>query len=341
MSARSWRRLAAVAPLALLCAARPSRAQDPTFDALAQGAAAPDPGLLAAALADDCADARREIDRARCRAIARRLQADLPRKTYRALVAAPDGVSLSEYDAGIGGFRLTVSGCLVCDDPIEIGSGRLPRFVTVGAPQRIRGVEELAKSAPLFEAPVKFSGVGEAKAWDEASRRHLRAEILFQPTTAEWRLRDDRGYTFKLVGLRVWNRCTGEVLTSQPRSETGRLPVTSDAGCHETPASLGGAAAGATVAGAPRLLSARAIADAIEPLRDDLDACAERFPSRGTAYLRFAIDSTGAIRRVTVEGNVAGTVLARCLLEVAGKATFPPIASDAQEFRFPIALPPR
>ena len=83
------------------------------------------------------------------------------------------------------------------------------------------------KAVSLSRNTFGFDSLADAKRWLDAERPFLRAEFLFQPQIVGdvWTFGANRGVALKLVGARVYNRCTGDVLVSKPPSTAiGRTP---------------------------------------------------------------------------------------------------------------------
>ncbi len=302
------------------------RAAADTFEELANPAAAvSDLGMLLLPFVQDCKKPGSELDRARCGAINRFLVARLPEQTFRAPVDGPSSVSVSEYDARLKGVSLTVAGCLACTQPVDAAGERL--FVTLAAPGA--GARPLARSVELWRTALSFSGVAESTAWLASVRPHLRAEMVFRPANAPWTRGRARGYAFKPLGVRVWNRCTGEIVFSQPRSSG---PARKD----DCPAP--GEAASEPLAapeGASESLDSAEITRALAAVSADLAECVRQFPMHGKSLLVFEVGGNGAPRKVLVEGAAAGTALAKCLVDVAMQARFPS-SSAVQRFKYPV-----
>jgi hypothetical protein len=138
-----------------------------------------------------------------------------------------------------------------------------------------------------------------------------------------------RGYAFAPVGVRVYNRCTGEVLYSEPPSqrpaprETQCSPAQAEREPETEPAET---------------LSPTAINEAMGHARAEIAACVAASRTRGTARLVFAVAPSGLPETVTVEGAAAGTPLGECLAAAGMKVKFPEFRGEKQRFKYPVAL---
>ncbi len=218
--------------------ASPARAADSFEEATRTAAAAPELDALVAPYLDDCAKARREIDRARCRGM-QAVQDKLPRRTYVTVVDSPNVVNVSSYDAAIKGFRVHLMGCLTCEKPLAVPGGQ-KRFVTLKVPDT--HATSFGNASRLADATVSFDSVPEARAWEAKVRPQLRAEFVFRPTARSWSYKAHKGVAFVPVASRIFDRCTGEVIYSSPRS-TAKVEVPEDVdGCKPGPATASQAA---------------------------------------------------------------------------------------------------
>src|SRR5688572_11536766 len=92
----------------LLASAGVARAAEATsFEVVARSAEeVPDLAALVSSMSGDCERARREIDRARCRGMQSVLSSRLPNRLFSAVVDSSHVVTVSDFDAGVKGFRM-------------------------------------------------------------------------------------------------------------------------------------------------------------------------------------------------------------------------------------------
>jgi hypothetical protein len=225
-----------------------------------------------------------------------------------------------------------VAGCIACKQPVEVGAER--RYVTLKKPGG-GTLGTLPAAVEVARANISFGTAGEADAWAKAVKPYLRTELLFQPVDDPWALGPNRGYAFRLVGVRVSQRCTGEVVFSQPPSKgpAPRENCTAVAAAAEAPGKAEPAAAGTPE------LSPPAINQAMAAVKPDIDSCLKHFPTRGTSFLSFVVAGSGQPQTVTVEGPAAGTALAQCLVDAGVRAKFPSFQRDTQRFKYPVVPP--
>jgi hypothetical protein len=254
-------------------------------------------------------------------------------------VDSPNVVGVSGYEADARGFRMRVVGCLTCDQPVQTAAGK--RFLTLKVPAR--DADTMGAGVTLVRPAVPFDDAKEARAWEKAVKPNLRAEYVFKAAATEWSYKDNRGVAFEPVAMRVYDRCTGHVVYSEPPSE-GRVAV--EAGLDGCPVDRPALTFGGGrdkekdgVGDLPEKLGALEIGDAIKEIRTDVGACDAQFRTRGTVDLEFDVAGTGgSAQAVRTRGQLAGTDVAQCLLQAAHKVQFPPFQQGKQTFRYSVRL---
>jgi hypothetical protein len=306
-----------------------------TFEALAvQAMPSVDLGTLIAPFVEDCENARREIDKARCRGTVSFLKQTMPAHTYSAIVSDPEAVTVSEYDARVKGFRVGAVGCLACKQPVSAGKGEVKRMVTLRMPDK--NARTLPSALEVAEASLTFADVSASKVWLAEVRPHLRVQYVFQPTPTPWTYGPSRGFAFHLLGARIFNHCTGEVLYSQPQSEGLADKYSEGNECD------GNARGDVNVPALQAKLAAPDIARGMQAIKSEMDRCHKQFQLRGRADLEFVISgATGLPSSVAVKGSLGGTTLGQCLTDAARKAQFPRFSQDRQAFIYPILFETR
>ena len=329
-------------------AATPAAPADPaaaeSYETLGTGAVRTrDIGTLLSSFVDSCASERRDIDRARCQATTSYLRRTLPQRTFAFTTDEPGVVAVSDYDGSVKGYHVAVAGCVACSKPVTIGQSKESRLVTLKVPDK--EADSLMKAVAISKNTFGFDSLADAKRWLEAERPFLRAEFLFQPQVVGdvWTFQSSRGIALKLVGARVYNRCTGDVLVSKPPS-TGTADHPGPG--HEDPTCAAArkkeAAAEAAPAPSsddvPAQLSKALIADAMAKIRPQVFACYQQFKVPGTLELIYVVASNGTVQSVAVGPAFAGTPTGQCVQQVAKDARFPPFKLDQQKFTYPFFL---
>jgi hypothetical protein len=339
LSGRLGSLLLAVASFAL--APAPARADvgpGDSYETLAHGAVrTQDVATLLAPFIDSCGGEMRDLDRARCRATTAYLHRELPHKTFATQSDDPAAIEVSSYDAAVKGYHVALAGCIACTEPLPIGDRGEPRYVTLKTPDK--SAATLAAGVPLSKSTFAFDDFAAAKRWVETERPFLRAEFLFQPQAedAAFTIGMAPGIALKLVGARIYNRCTGEILVSKPPS-TGFADRPAPG--HQDPAC---ARAGKAPEPNPSLaasdmrpdqLSKADIGDAMTKIRQQLFDCYQKFHVPGALVLSYVVGGNGTVQSVQVGTTFAGTPTGTCTLEVAKEAHFPTFKRERQEFKY-------
>jgi hypothetical protein len=335
---------AAAAPAKPAPAPAAAPAAATSFETLGHGAVRTrDIETLLSSIIERCDGEKRDLDRVRCQATTAYLRRTLPTKTFAFTNDEPGVVTVSDYDAAVKGYHVALAGCVACSKPVTIGKAKEPRFVTLKVPEA--GADSLAKAVALSHNTFGFDSLAEAKRWLDAERPFLRAEFLFQPQIVGdvWSFGASRGVALKLVGARVYNRCTGDVLVSKPPS-TAMADRPGPA--HEDPACAARASAASAAAlpppppleDRPSQLSQALIADAMAKIRPRVFACYQQFKVPGMVELAFVVAGNGTVQSVTVAPTWQGTPTGACVKEAAKDAHFAPFQLDEQKFTYPFFL---
>jgi hypothetical protein len=319
-----------------------------SYETVGQGAVRTrDIATLLSPFVESCENERRDIDRARCQATVAYLRRTLPRRTFAFTTDEPGVVAVSDYDAAVKGYHVALAGCVACSKPVTLGKAKEPRLITLKVPEK--DADSLLKAVSLSRNTFGFDSLADAKRWLDAERPFLRAEFLFQPQIVGdvWTYGGNRGVSLKLVGARVYNRCTGDVLVSKPPS-TGTAERPSSA--HEDPSCVAArkqAAAAEAAAAAPppptsddlpAQLTKALIADSMAKIRPQVFACYQQFKSPGTLELIYVVAANGTVQSVAVGPAFAGTPTGQCVLQAAKDARFPPFKMEQQKFTYPFFL---
>jgi hypothetical protein len=322
----------------------PDKAAAPaaTFEALARGATRTrDVATLLGAFVDRCDVEKRELERARCLATQAYLREVLPGRTFSTPADDPAVISVSDYDASIKGYHLALAGCIACTKPVAVGRAGERRLITLGEPQK--NAETLPAAVEISRNTLGFESLVEAKRWLERVRPFLGAEFLFQPTGDEWSFGPSRGYALKLVGGRIFNRCTGEVLVSKPPSVgAAELPAGAreDQACLKSGEAEADGSPGDDALKLPDELPRGAIADAMTEIRPQVFACYEKHKTPGTAQLTFVVAGNGMVQSIRLGGDFDGTPTGDCVLEAGKNAHFRRFKAARQQFTYPFFLRP-
>jgi hypothetical protein len=310
---------------ALVVAPRAAWAQKSTFEDLAADAEhVAELGDIVRPYVDHCDDKADEARRV-CEGVREFLQGHaLDRRLAMDVEGALD---VGPYQLKTRSIPVTVRACVTCAAAgIDVDGTK----VWLGVPGRT----ELAKRAvPL--APE------EVKPWEEGVRRQLRAEVLFtlakRPATG---VSGAHALGVEVVGWRVYNRCTGEVLWSEPAS-AGRAPVVNVETCPKTVSpeeAQAKAAAAEPPDTRPAKLGRYEIEQALEPARPKVKACYEQYEVGGRADVLLDIQGNGILQAARLHGAFDGTPTGRCVLKALEGIKFPPSRAAKQTVEIPFYL---
>jgi hypothetical protein len=309
------------------------------YETLAKGAVRThDVATLLAPFVDHCDSEKRDLDRTRCRAVLGYLRRTLPQQTFAVGTEDPAAIAVSAYDASVKGYHVALAGCIACTKPLSFGRSGEPRFVTVKVPEKDKAGEPLAKAVPVSRSTFGFDSLAEARHWLDSERPFMRAEFLFQPQAAEadWTFGERHGVALKLVGARVYNRCTGQVLMSSPPSTGVAERGPRDAAC-----SAGSTARVAQVVppeDLPLQLSQVSIGEAMDHIRAQVFACYQKYRAPGRLELTYVVASNGTVQSVVMGSAFAGTATGLCALEAAKDARFTQFRMERQKFTYTFFL---
>jgi hypothetical protein len=240
----------------------------------------------------------------------------------------------------VKGYHVVLAGCVACTKPVAIGHAKEPRFVTLKVPDK--QADSLPAAVSLSRNTFGFDSLADAKRWLDTERPFLRAEFLFQPQIVGdvWTFGASHGVALKLVGARVYNRCTGDVLVSKPPS-TAMIdrpgPGREDPSC-KARAAEANAAPPPPPEDRPAQLSQALIADAMAKIRPQVFACYQQFKVPGMLELAFVIAGNGTVQSVSVSPAWRGTPTGLCVRDAVKDAHFPPFQLDEQKFTYPFFL---
>jgi hypothetical protein len=309
-----------------------------SFETRARGAVkTEDVGTLLAPFIDSCGADMREIDRARCRSTTTYLRKKLPQQKFLTESTDPAAIEVSGYDAAAKGYHLALAGCIACTEPMPVGSRHEPRYVTLATPDK--GAPSLAAGVPVAKSTVAFDDFAAARRWAEVERPFLRAEFLFQPQSdgSDFTVGMAPGIALKLIGARVYNKCTGKIVVSEPPS-TGIAdrppPGHQDPACTSAgrplPPSEGDIADNLR----PDELSKATINEVMEKARPKFYDCFEKFHSPGALVLSFVVGGNGTVHAVQIGSTFAGTPTGACAWLAAKEMRFPSFRHERQEFKY-------
>jgi hypothetical protein len=202
---------------------------------------------------------------------------------------------------------------------------------------KVGDYDEKAKSVALtlagYSEPVSLpvASADAAKSLQTAVLPYLKLQMVLSYPTSAVKV----GQTPKPVVMaqRIYNRCTGEVLESQPASHA--KPTLDAQGC---PAG-GPQPVASTASNLPMQLSMSQIQAGMQGARAAVSACYDQYGVDGEVDVTATIAGTsGKVTSVKIAGPLKGTPSAGCVSTAVQKLSFPRFQSDAQDVTLPFFL---
>ncbi len=312
-----------------------AEARDPTaFEATAEGATVltrADLTGLAWALTAACTDGD-DLAQRQCKGV-RDARARAARATTYLVDGDAGAVTLGAWQPETKSAPVVLRGCVACTEPVGglyiVGSKAAPTWN--GA---------VAQAAILHERARPFKDEAGATA---AAARPLRAQLVVRIAAATggmWERDGKRGIAVDVLGYRLYDRCTGELISAS----AGSAPVPADPkACGAAVAAAEGAteAEAAPVAPAPVLpaqLDARDIKAAMRPVVEAARECFDRYGVAGSSRLVYTVGGDGTVLAYELTGFFAQTPTGTCIDKAARAATFPKVQKKKFAFTYPLVL---
>jgi hypothetical protein len=302
-----------------------ARAQKASFeDLLADAQRVDDVAEIARPFVERC-ESRDEEERRQCEGSRRFLQGHL--RSGRFATEVHGALDIAPFQLKTKSVPVTVRGCVTCDKAAEVEGGR----VWVGATGAGRG--ELAKRQ--VAVPVE-----KIKEWHAYTAPQLRTQLIYS-LSAKPAATAPKGALplgIEVLGWRVFNRCTGEVLWSEPASQ-GKVATTATlAECPRPEQPKVVSKEPTTPDARPAKLGRYEIEQALSPMKDKAKACYDQYEVSGRADVVLDIQGDGTLLAAHVRGNFEGTPTARCLLGALGGLKFPAFKAQKQTVEYPFYL---
>jgi hypothetical protein len=263
--------------------------------------------------------------RRQCEGSRRFLQDHL--RTVRMTMLIDKALDVQSYQGKSKSVPVTVRGCVTCE-PLGIDVDGQKVWIGVGPKA------EVAKR----QIPVAIEKI---KEWQQLVAPQLRTEMIFglankavagAPAGA-------KSLAVEIIGWRVFNRCTGEVLFSEPSSKD-KAEVTGEAKAEcPTPEEPPKVAAQPTAPDhRPPRLGRYEIEQALAVMKPKIKACYDQYEVAGRADVVLDIQNDGILQAAHVKGTFEGTPTANCLLQALDGVKFPAFKSRKQTVEYPFYL---
>ena len=284
----------------------------------------------------------RDMTRRQCEVVRAYLRNVLQRRTFRSDVE-PGALVVGPYVQKQGGRMLTLRGCVACSHPV---AGDRRHLVTVRPPAKVTAEELKGLDVTALKVPHPSAHVGEL--WEREVGSKLRAEFVgklgpvWTQKTGKGKVPrkgapaskggwDDgsgeiRGLALNLLGYRVYNRCTGDVLVASPKAAF-KVPVPANQpDCPKPEVKVAASQPGVRQPDPiwPYVLSVGEIRRSMDAVRGQVRACYLQFQIPGTAELEIDIGGLdGNVLGVKILGKFEDTPTGDCVVSALGAARFP------------------
>jgi hypothetical protein len=311
--------------------APPAAGKPESFEAALQGA---QPVADLKALLDPLfADCKRDddVEARQCTLMRDWLVERLRGETYVG-VGDESALTFSPYDAMTRQIEIEVHGCLACGRPLVFEEGGAPHFVTTRVPKAIKGRSVVGLDVGFHE--LRILDGKEAVRWQKEVAPRLRVQYVFR-LGQQWKSGAFDGVAFVPVAYRVFDRCTGKVLASDPPSTTGVERVR-DASCPETAED---AAKRLEAQGLlPEQLSRDQIKKAMSSLATKVHDCYAEFEVNGTVTVRLVVEGDGALDTVEVLQPFDKAPIGYCVRSAAKTLKLPHFSGEKMTIEYPFQL---
>jgi hypothetical protein len=257
-------------------------------------------------------------------------------RTYWA-IGDESAIEWSPYDATEKKQEFTVNGCLACGRPVII-EGK-PHFVTTRVPKAI-------KSGRAIGLDVGFLDVAQpdekaATEFKQVAQPRLRTQFVFKVGPV-WKSGTFDGVTFVPIAYRIFDRCNGKVVASEPPTQ-GKIAkeavkLTKDASCPEELTDEEKHAK--EYAALPIQLSPKQINAALTPVKDRVRDCYQEFQQAGTATVKLVVaGGDGKIQALTLAPPFDKGDTGLCIRAALKGTTFPKFKDEKMIITYPFQLP--
>jgi hypothetical protein len=181
---------------------------------------------------------------------------------------------------------------------------------------------------------VAVPDVKAAAEWQKKMAPRLRVQFVFRLGPV-WKSGTFEGVTFVPVAHRVFDRCTGKVVASEPPSAKDAQAMRDDSCPEELTAEQSKAREEASL---PLQLSGQQINEALAPLRDRAHDCYTEFEMSGTLMVRLTVGKDGAIETVAILPPFDKTPTGYCMRTALKGTVFPRFRGPRMIVKYPFQL---
>jgi hypothetical protein len=290
-----------------------------------------------------CDSIDNDFGRRQCESLRAARRAQLAGKTFR---MAGDRLALSalDFDDKKKTLELKLYGCIACSAAVTV-EGQ-PMYVLGTGQATIFGTTVLG---PMVHSVArKFQDEAAALLWKRDVVPRARTELVFRiPATPEeflWKRDLSQGVAVEIVGYRVHDPCTGEVLMAQPRSKpvardpstcTGEDLLALQRARREAEKPKDTGPKGPVL---PAALTHVDIQVTLKPAVEAAQQCYAIYGVAGEARFRIKINGKGQVVAVEQEGYFVDTPTGDCIDRAIRAVTFPRTQKASTTVNYPFLL---
>jgi hypothetical protein len=270
-----------------------------------------------------------DFDTRRCNEVRDWLKTRAQSETFWA-VGDEAAIAWQPWDPTEKKLGLEISGCLACGKPITL-DGKM-RFVTTRVPKAIKNGHAVGLEVGFQDVPFKTSV--EAAAFQKKMQPRLRVQFVFK-LGASWKSGSFEGVTFTPTAYRVFDKCSGRVVASDPPSQSPTALVIKE-GCPDelTPEQQ----RAREEAALPDQLAPEQINGALKPVKARIHDCFAEFQKSGTATLHMVIERDGKLSEMKLQPPFAKTDAGYCIEAAVRGTTFPRFKGDKMVIDYPFKV---
>jgi hypothetical protein len=290
-----------------------------------------------------CDSIDNDFGRRQCESLRTARRGQLAGKTFR---MAGDRLSLSalDFDDKKKTLEIKLYGCIACSAAVTVEGQSL--YVLGTGQATIFGTTVLG---PMVHSVFrKFQDEDAALQWKRDVVPRARTELVFRiPATPEeflWRRDLTQGVAVEIVGYRIHDPCTGQVIMAQPRSRpvakdpstcTGEDLLALQRAREEAERPKDQTPKGPVL---PEALTHVDIQETLKPAVEAAQQCYAIYGVAGEARFRIKINGNGQVVEVEQEGYFADTPTGDCIDRAIRVVTFPRTQKASTTVNYPFVL---
>ena len=270
-----------------------------------------------------------ELQARQCSSIREWLVDKMKGETFSA-VGDESALAWAPYDPSEKKLELDVQGCLACGRPLSI-DGK-PRFATTRVPKAIKAGHAVGLDLGFHDVTMKDEK--EAAAWQKKMEPRLRVQFVFRVGPV-WKSGTFEGVTFVPVAHRVFDKCNGKVVASDPPSAKDAQPIPDDSCPEELTPEQEKARDRAAL---PLQLTPKQINGALAAAREKVHDCYTEFEVAGTATVHLVVLGDGNIDALAILPPFDKTPTGYCIRASLKGTQFPHFRGEKMIVNYPFQL---